>query len=113
MLNTNLNNSQLFQYPQQNYNCDKCGGEFQQTNTYSSAGNLEELTQHPTYCPNCVQATLLVPVANATQNKKKAKPKKNTVAYYQCLSACCQQGISPKKISQVAQECKRNSAGVL
>ncbi|CAG8603331.1 7355_t:CDS:1 [Ambispora gerdemannii] len=114
MLNTNLNNSPLFQYPQQNYTCDKCGQEFQQTITYSPAGNLEKLAQHPTYCPDCTKATLLVPVANSNGRKKaKSQPKKNTVAYYQCLSACCQKGISPKTITQVAQECKHNSLTIL
>ncbi|CAH1756988.1 6483_t:CDS:10 [Entrophospora sp. SA101] len=103
-------NSQLFQYSQQNYTCDKCQQDFQKTTAYSPTDKLEELAQHPTYCPNCAKATSLVPVANG---KKKPKSKKNTVAYYQCLSACCQQGISPKKISQVASECKHNSLTIL
>ena len=108
-------NNQLFQYPHQNYTCDKCQQEFQQTMAFSPAGKLEELAQHPTYCPNCTKATSLVPVANGSNSKKKPKLKlkKNTVAYYQCLSACCQQGISPKTITQVTQECKHNSFGIL
>jgi len=110
MLNTNLNNPQLFQYSQQSFNCDKCGEEFQQTAAYSPAPNKQELSQHPTYCSKCVKPSLLVPM---TKKKTKTKPKKNTVAYYQCMSACCQQGISPKKISQVAQECKHNSLTIL
>ena len=111
MLNTNLNNSQLFQYPQQNYTCDKCGGEFQQTITYSPAQNKQELNKQPTYCSNCAESNSLVPAK--VRNSKRVKSKKNTVAYYQCMSACCQQGISPKKITQIAQECKHNSLGVL
>ncbi|CAG8742413.1 1415_t:CDS:1, partial [Ambispora leptoticha] len=73
----------------------------------------EKLAQHPTYCSDCVKPSLLVPIAKGSKPRKKAKVKKNTVAYYQCLSACCQQGISPKKITQVAHECKQNSAGIL
>ena len=110
MLNPNLNNSQLFQYPQQNYTCDKCGGEFQRTTTYSPASDKQELDQHPTYCSKCVEPSLLVPVV---KKKVRVKPKKNTVAYYQCMSACCQEGISPKKITQIAHECKQNSLGIL
>src|SRR2546421_11221710 len=64
-----------------------------------------------TYCPNCAEPSLLTPVNS--RNSKKVKSKKNTVAYYQCMSACCQQGISPKKITQIAQECKQNSLGIL
>lgn len=109
MLNTHLNN-QLFPYPHQNYTCDKCGGEFQKTITYSPAADKQELSHQPTYCSNCIEPSLLVPM---TKKKASVKSKKNTVAYYQCLSACCQKGISPKKISQVAQECKHNSAGIL
>ena len=110
MLNT-INNSQLFQYSQQNYTCDKCEGEFQQTTVYSPAPGKQELSKQPTYCTNCVEPTLLTPVK--AKSSKRVKPKKNTVAYYQCLSACCQKGISPKKISQVAQECKHNSLTIL
>jgi len=114
MLNTNLNNSNptpLFQYPQQNYTCDKCGGEFQKTITYSPAQNKQELDKQPTYCSNCAEPNLLVPVK--IQRSKKVKAKRNPVAYYQCMSACCQQGISPKRITQIAHECKRNSVGLL
>ncbi|CAG8674542.1 11428_t:CDS:2 [Ambispora gerdemannii] len=114
MLNNSLitNNTPLFQYPQQNYTCDNCNKEFQQSNLYSTAKDKQELAQQPTYCPNCIEPTLIVPVPT-NQKKTKSKPKKNTVAYYQCMSACCQQGISPKKISQVAQECKHNSLTIL
>ncbi|CAG8448319.1 19217_t:CDS:2, partial [Racocetra fulgida] len=114
MLNTNLNNSNptpLFQYPQQNYTCDKCGGEFQKTITYSPAQNKQELDKQPTYCSNCAEPNLLVPVK--IQRSKKVKAKRNPVAYYQCMSACCQQGISPKRITQIAHECKHNSVGLL
>ena len=46
-----------------------------------------------------------------TKNKK-TKPTKNTLAYYECLNACCQQGIKPKNISQVARECKTNALAI-
>jgi hypothetical protein len=39
----------------------------------------------------------------------KSKPTKKTTAYFQCMSNCCQGKISPKKISQVAHECKTNA----
>src|SRR5215216_5681162 len=39
----------------------------------------------------------------------KSKPTKKTIAYFQCMSNCCQSKISPKKISQVAHECKTNA----
>jgi len=39
-------------------------------------------------------------------NKTKSKKPKNTAGYYECLNACCQQGIKPKNISQVSHECK-------
>src|SRR6185437_7149229 len=110
MLNTNLNNSQLFPYHRQNYTCDKCGKEFQHSTTYSPAQNKQELSQQPTYCSNCIKPSLLVSI---TKKKAKVKPKKNTAAYYQCMSACCQQGIGPKKITQIAHECKQNSFGIL
>ena len=113
MLNTNLNHSQLFQHQQLNFICDKCNQEFQHSNLYSPAKDKQELSKNKTYCVNCIEPTLVVPVNTNQRNSKKPKPKKNTVAYYQCLSACCQQGISPKKISQVAQECKHNSLTIL
>jgi len=109
MLNTNSN--QLFQYPQQNYTCDKCGQEFQQSLLYSVAKDKQELNNSPTYCANCVEPTLLTPVK--TSSSKRVKSNKNPVAYYQCMSACCQQGISPKRITQIAHECKQNSLGIL
>jgi hypothetical protein len=43
---------------------------------------------------------------------KASKPKKNTEAYFECLKACCQQGIKPKKISQVAHECKSSALAI-
>jgi Zn finger protein HypA/HybF involved in hydrogenase expression len=102
------NKSQLFQYSNLSFTCDKCGQELKNSKLFSSAPNKAELDNFPTYCPSCVEPSLLVPIS-----KKKPKPKKNTVAYYQCLSACCQQGISPKKITQITHECKHNSAGIL
>src|SRR5436190_21400927 len=40
---------------------------------------------------------------------KKTKLVKNPVAYFGCMQACCQKGIKPKKIAQVAHECKTNA----
>jgi hypothetical protein len=39
-------------------------------------------------------------------------PPKNTSAYFECLNACCQQGIKPKNISQVSHECKSNALAI-
>ena len=44
--------------------------------------------------------------------RKTQKPVKNTSAYFECLKSCCQQGIKPKKISQVAHECKTNALAI-
>jgi len=106
------NNPQLFQYHQQNFTCDNCQQEFQQSPLYSAAKDKQELSKQKTYCSNCISPNSLVPVSNGSQSRKKVK-NKNPVAYYQCMSACCQQGISPKRISQVAHECKHNSLGIL
>ena len=51
-------------------------------------------------------------VVKASTKNKKTKPAKNTLAYYECLNACCQQGIKPKNISQVARECKTNALAI-
>ena len=113
MLNTNLNNSPLFQYHQQSFTCDNCQQEFQNHSLYSIAKDKQQLSKQKTYCSNCAEPGLLVPTSNGSQSRKKPKPRKNPVAYYQCMSACCQNGISPKKITQIAQECKHNSLGIL
>ena len=52
------------------------------------------------------QKTTKKPTARALV---KAKPNKNTLAYYQCLCHQTQQGLKGKKISQVAHECKANA----
>ncbi|CAJ0761770.1 12790_t:CDS:2 [Entrophospora sp. SA101] len=39
----------------------------------------------------------------------KAKSPKNTLAYYQCMCHQSQKGSQPKKITQVAHECKHNA----
>jgi hypothetical protein len=49
------------------------------------------------------------PVSRSLAKAKSPKPTKNPVAYFECMSACCQKGIKPKKITQVAQECKHNA----
>jgi hypothetical protein len=43
---------------------------------------------------------------------KKTKPIKNTAAYFECMSACCRGKISPKRITQVAHECKANALAI-
>jgi ribosomal protein S27AE len=114
MLNTNFilpNNPQLFQYHQQNFTCDNCQQEFQRSPLYSVAQDKQQLSKQKTFCSSCAEPSLLTPVKE--RKFKKVKPKKDPVAYYQCMSACCQNGISPKKITQVAQECKHNSLGIL
>ena len=105
------NHSQLFQYHQQNFTCDNCQQEFQQSPLYSVAKDKQELGKERTYCSNCAEPNLLAPVK--ARNSKKVKPKKDPVAYYQCMSACCQNGISPKKITQIAHDCRVNSLGIL
>jgi hypothetical protein len=42
----------------------------------------------------------------------KVKPIKNPVAYFGCMAECCHQGISPKKITEVAHECKTNALAI-
>jgi len=39
----------------------------------------------------------------------KTKSPKNTLAYYQCMCHQSQKGSQPKKITQVAHECKHNA----
>src|SRR5438105_1697475 len=59
--------------------------------------------------------TIKKPIAHALVKDKtqaKSKPTKNTFAYFNCMKACCQKGISPKKISQVSHECKTNALSI-
>ena len=39
----------------------------------------------------------------------KTKSPKNTLAYYECMCHQSQKGIKPKKITQVAHECKHQA----
>ena len=34
---------------------------------------------------------------------------KDPVAYFNCMKECCQAGIRPKKITEIAHECKTNA----
>jgi hypothetical protein len=52
------------------------------------------------------------PVSRALVKAKPTKNPKNPVAYFKCMSACCQKGIKPKKITQVAHECKTNALAI-
>ena len=40
---------------------------------------------------------------------KKSQSPKNSASYFECMKACCQKGIKPKKITEIAQECKHNA----
>jgi hypothetical protein len=118
MLNTNLilpNNPSLVQYSHQNFTCDNCQQEFQNSSLYSPSPDKQELVKHQTYCPKCVELPSVVPapVVNKKGKKTKSKTIKNPLAYYQCMQECCRQGLQGKKISQVAQECKHNSLTIL
>src|SRR5437773_3368057 len=47
--------------------------------------------------------------AQTKAKPKRTKPIKNPAAYYQCMCHQAQKGIKPKKITQVAHECKHNA----
>jgi hypothetical protein len=124
-------------YPQRQFNCDSCGSHYQSATFYTLAYHESELPYARVYCENCLkqlptgsqrlkQEKNTMPKINKpqkTQTKKstkkakktvsraltKTKPAKNPAAYFECMSACCQKGIKPKKITQVAQECKHNA----
>src|SRR5438128_3153810 len=49
------------------------------------------------------------PVSPAQTKAKTPIRVKNPAAYFGCMKACCQKGIKPKKITEVAQECKHNA----
>ena len=52
------------------------------------------------------------PISQARMKAKSPKAQvklKNPVAYYQCMCHQSQKGMKPKKITQVAQECKHNA----
>ncbi|CAI2196067.1 7449_t:CDS:2, partial [Funneliformis geosporum] len=83
-----------------------------ETNQVAHEITYEYLLERPTKKP--VKRTKKAPVKVTTKPTKalalvKTKPTKKTAAYYQCMSNCCQNKISPKKISQVAHECKTNA----
>ena len=47
----------------------------------------------------------------------KAQPKSRSksqspAAYFNCMKACCQKGIKPKKITEIARECKHNALAI-
>jgi hypothetical protein len=51
------------------------------------------------------------PISQAPVKAKSPKTK-NTLAYYQCMKACCKNKPKGKKITQVAQECKHNALSI-
>src|ERR1041384_1919066 len=105
MLNTN-SNFPLFQYHQQNFTCDNCQQEFQNSSLYSPASDEKVLNQHQTYCPNCVESAK--PISLPVKKVKKTKSPKNPLAYYQCMKECCQRGLQGRKITEVAHDCRVN-----
>lgn len=110
MLN-NITSFPLTQYSHQNFTCDNCHQEFQNSPLYSPTSDKQDLTQHPTYCSRCVEPPKPVPIL--TKKTKKTKSPKNPLAYYQCMKECCQQGLQGRKITQIAHECKVNSLAIL
>jgi hypothetical protein len=44
--------------------------------------------------------------------KKSTTKRKNAHQYYVCMAQCCQGKISPKKITQIAHECKTNALAI-
>lgn len=53
-----------------------------------------------------------VPAKVQKVSPKKTKSLEDPVAYFECMSACCQKGIKPKKITEIAQECKHNALAI-
>jgi hypothetical protein len=49
------------------------------------------------------------PASRALAKAKNPKASKNPAAYYQCMCHQAQKGIKPKKITEVAHECKTNA----
>src|SRR5437016_14682678 len=49
------------------------------------------------------------PVSPALTKAKNSKTPKNPAAYFGCMKACCQKGIKPKKITEIARDCKHNA----
>lgn len=56
-------------YPNTNFICDSCQGEFRNETTYSPAPNLSEAEEYTTYCANCIESTQKPP--NKSKNLKK------------------------------------------
>jgi hypothetical protein len=52
------------------------------------------------------------PVSRALVKAKNSKPTKNPAAYFECMCHQAQKGIKPKKITQVAHECKHNALAI-
>ena len=40
-------------FPKVNFDCDRCGKEFEEKTAYSVANNWEEFNHYPTLCFNC------------------------------------------------------------
>ena len=59
--------------------------------------------------PKVAKAKKKKPVSPSQKAKTKSK---NTLAYYQCMCHQSQKGSQPKKITQVAHECKHNALAI-
>jgi len=64
-----MNQERLKSYPNTNFICDSCQGEFRGKTAYSPAPNLDEEKEYTTYCVNCVEPTQKKP--NKNNNFKK------------------------------------------
>ena len=64
-----MNQARLKPYPNTNFICDKCQGEFRNETAYSSAPNLDEEEGYPTYCASCIKPFKKTP--NKSNNFKK------------------------------------------
>ena len=40
-------------FPEANFDCDRCGEEFEEETAYSVANDWEEFNYHPTLCFDC------------------------------------------------------------
>ena len=63
-----MNQARLKPYPNTNFICDNCQGEFSNETAYSSASNLDDEERYPTYCVNCVE-----PFKKTSNKSKKTK----------------------------------------
>ncbi|CAJ0836430.1 2100_t:CDS:2 [Entrophospora sp. SA101] len=77
----------------------------------SLVGTLKGFTCHePEYMKGPTRQAVKAKNTVLVKAQPKSSPKsKNTLAYFQCMSACCQK---KQKISQTAHECKTNALAI-